>query len=77
MTQDSTSPDRTALIMFFATALLGGGTSVAVRFSNAELAPFWGASIRFAASGLLFWLILFRRRIRIESGYGVTAWVEV
>lgn len=55
------------LTVFFLTALLGGGTSVAVRFSNVELAPFWGATIRFAASGLIFWLILLLRRIPIPN----------
>lgn len=64
----SISPDRLGITIFFLTALLGGGTSVAVRFSNVELAPFWGATIRFAASGLIFWLILFLRRIPIPSG---------
>lgn len=54
--------DRLGITMFFLTALLGGGTSVAIRFSNAELDPFWGATIRFVASGLLFWLILFLAR---------------
>lgn len=55
--------NQKTLLIFFLTALLGGGTSVAVRFSNMELAPFWGATIRFAASGLIFWLMVFLRRI--------------
>lgn len=63
----TSAPDRLTLTVFFLTALLGGGTSVAVRFSNVELAPFWGATIRFAASGLIFWLILFLRRIPIPK----------
>jgi len=46
------------MLVFFLIGLLGGGNSVAVRFSNVELAPFWGATIRLAASALLFWLIL-------------------
>lgn len=59
------STDRLTYLAFFLIALFGGGNSVAVRFSNIELAPFWGATIRFAASGLIFWLILFLRRIPI------------
>lgn len=62
-----TSSNRINLTIFFLTALLGGGTSVAVRFSNQELAPFWNASLRFAASGLLFWLILLFKRIRLPG----------
>ena len=64
---NATPPERLAITVFFLTALLGGGTSVAVRFSNAELAPFWGATIRFAAAGLIFWLILFLRQIPIPK----------
>jgi len=64
---NTSSPDRLTLTVFFLTALLGGGTSVAVRFSNVELAPFWGATIRFAAAGLIFWLILFLKRIPLPQ----------
>jgi len=60
-------PDNLALTAFFLIALFGGGNAVAVRFSNAELAPFWGATIRFAAAGFLFWLILFLRRIPLPQ----------
>jgi drug/metabolite transporter (DMT)-like permease len=33
--------------------LIGGTNAVAVRFSNEELAPFWGAAIRFVPAALL------------------------
>ncbi len=62
MTSTTSTRDRLGITIFFLTALLGGGTSVAIRFSNAELDPFWGATIRFIASGLIFWLILFLTR---------------
>ncbi|MCI0610022.1 MAG: DMT family transporter [Anaerolineae bacterium] len=55
------------IFAFFLTALLGGGNSVAVRFSNVELAPFWGATIRLGASALIFWLILYLWRIPIPQ----------
>lgn len=59
--------DQWTIFIFFLTALLGGGNSVAVRFSNAELAPLWGATIRLSASALLFWLILFLLRISVPQ----------
>ena len=59
------APDRLTVLAFFMTALLGGGNSVAVRFSNVELAPLWGATIRLTASALLFWLILFLLQIPV------------
>ena len=59
--------DRTTLFVFFLIGLLGGGNSVAVRFSNVELAPIWGATIRLAASACLFWLILFLWKLPIPA----------
>jgi drug/metabolite transporter (DMT)-like permease len=61
------STDRLTVFAFFLTALLGGGNSVAVRFSNIELSPFWGATIRLGASALLFWLIVWLWRIPIPQ----------
>lgn len=55
------------MLAFFLTALLGGGNSVAVRFSNVELAPYWGATLRLGASAILFWLIVYFWRIPIPQ----------
>lgn len=38
----------TVWLVFATVVLVGGGNFVAVRFSNRELAPFWGAGLRFA-----------------------------
>jgi drug/metabolite transporter (DMT)-like permease len=49
-----TTEDRTALTVFFAGAILAGGNAVAIRYSNRELEPLWGAGLRFAlATGVL------------------------
>lgn len=47
-------PDRTTLLLFFGSALLAAGNFVAVRYSNQELAPFWGAGLRFALAAASF-----------------------
>lgn len=48
------SRDRIALLSFLASSVLAGGNAVAIRFSNRELDPLWGAGLRFAAAaGLL------------------------
>jgi len=39
---------------FAVLVLLGGGNFLAVRLSNLELPPFWGAGLRFALAGMLF-----------------------
>ena len=38
--------ERIALAAFVAESVLAGGNAVAVRFSNRELAPLWGAGLR-------------------------------
>lgn len=64
---DSTTPDRTTLAAFALVILLGGGNSVAIRFSNMELAPFWGAFIRFAIAGSIFALIMWQRKLKLPD----------
>jgi drug/metabolite transporter (DMT)-like permease len=39
--------DRTALAAFLVMSVLAGGNAVAIRFSNRELDPLWGAALRF------------------------------
>jgi len=60
-------PDRNTLIAFFLAVLLGGSNSVAIRFSNHELPPFWGASLRFIAAGVIFWLVFFVRKLSLPQ----------
>ncbi len=50
--------ERLALISFVASAVLAGGNAVAVRFSNQELAPLWGAGTRFALAALVLLAIM-------------------
>jgi drug/metabolite transporter (DMT)-like permease len=54
--------DRATLAAFVVGVLLNGGNWIAIRYSNRELSPFWGAALQFAiASALLFGLIAVRR----------------
>ena len=57
-----------ALIAFLAMILFGGSNAIAVRFSNAALPPFWGATIRFVLTGVLFWTWVALARISIPRG---------
>lgn len=45
--------DRTALVAFVASAVFAGGNAVGIRFSNRELAPLWGACLRFALAAII------------------------
>jgi len=48
--------------------LIGGSNFVAVRFSNAELPPLWGATLRFLPASLLFAAAMALWRIPIPRG---------
>jgi drug/metabolite transporter (DMT)-like permease len=60
--------DRRTLTAFVAGVLLAGVNPVAVRLSNVELAPFWGAGIRFLIAAGVFWLIVLLQRRPIPRG---------
>lgn len=64
---DATS-DRRALVTFIAYSVLAGGNAVGVRFSNLELDPFWGATLRFALAALLMLLVMVATGHRLPSG---------
>lgn len=64
----TTRPDPGTLIAFLLLVIIGGSNAVAVRFSNLELPPFWGAATRFGAAALIFWAIAFGRRIALPKG---------
>jgi drug/metabolite transporter (DMT)-like permease len=52
------STDRLALGAFTGTVLIGGSNFVAIRFSNRELEPLWGAGFRFALAAGVFGLLV-------------------
>jgi len=61
-------PERLTLVAFIISTIMGGGNAIAVRFSNAELTPFFGAGIRFLAASLLLFLFVFYRRLPLPKG---------
>lgn len=65
---DRDTPGLTTMATFTAAVLIGGGNFVAVRFSNQELAPFWGAGLRFSLAGCLFVLVALVLRLRWPRG---------
>jgi drug/metabolite transporter (DMT)-like permease len=60
--------DWTTTAVFIMVVVIGGGNAVAVRFSNFELPPFWGAALRFASAALIFWAIVLIRRVELPRG---------
>jgi drug/metabolite transporter (DMT)-like permease len=61
-------PDRTTLTAFFALSLIGGLNVVAVKLSNEELAPLFGAAVRFSAAAVLLFAFAALRRIPMPRG---------
>jgi drug/metabolite transporter (DMT)-like permease len=64
----NTRPERLTLIAFAISTLLGGNNAIAVRFSNVELPPFFGAGLRFAAAALILFVIVLVRRLPLPKG---------
>jgi drug/metabolite transporter (DMT)-like permease len=61
-------PDRRIVLAFAAVVLLAGSNIVAVRLSNRELEPFWGAGIRFVGASLILWALVVRGRSTLPRG---------
>ncbi|MBI4213745.1 MAG: EamA family transporter, partial [Chloroflexi bacterium] len=59
--------------VFLVVVLIGGSNFVAVRFSNQELAPFWGAGIRFAAAALLLFALTAVKGLALPRGTALLA----
>jgi drug/metabolite transporter (DMT)-like permease len=60
--------DRRILFAFAGVVVLAGSNIVAVRFSNRELDPFWGAGIRFLGASLILWVLVARGHHSLPKG---------
>ena len=56
------------LLVFLVAVLIGGSNFVAVRFSNAELEPFWGAGLRFSLAAALLLVASLVFRLGLPAG---------
>ncbi|MGH2489713.1 MAG: DMT family transporter, partial [Candidatus Limnocylindria bacterium] len=70
--QGRIAPDRATLLAFGALVLFGGGNAIAVKATVAELAPFWGAALRFILAGLLMSAIVVVVRRPFPRGRSLT-----
>ena len=53
---------------FVAAVLIGGTNFVAIRYSNRELDPLWGAGLRFALAAVVFGLLCAALRLSLPRG---------
>lgn len=59
---------RLVLGAFLTSAILAGGNAVAIRFSNRELDPLFGAGLRFLVAGLLMAGVVAATRVPLPRG---------
>ena len=64
----SALPDRLTLAAFALFIILAAGAPVAIRFTYAELPPFWSATARFGTGALIFWVLVLLRKIPMPRG---------
>jgi drug/metabolite transporter (DMT)-like permease len=65
---ETKTPDRTTLVAFILSILFAGNNAVAVKFTYGELAPFFGAALRFTAAALIFFIIMLVLRLPMPRG---------
>lgn len=73
LARPAAAPDRLALGAFSAAVVVGGSNFVAIRFSNRELDPFWGAGLRFALAAAIFGLLFAALRPELPRGRALGA----
>ena len=67
-TINNSTLDNLTILAYLLTVIFAGANAVAVRFTVAELPPFWGATLRFAAAALIFWVLALARKIPLPTG---------
>ena len=72
MRESNPNLDRATLAAFVIAVIFLGVNFVAVRFSNQELPPFWGASLRFIVASALLFAIILLRNIPLPRGRALT-----
>lgn len=64
--------ERLALAAFVTQAVLAGGNAIGIRFSNRELAPMWGAALRFSLAAAVFLALMVLLRLAFPRGRALT-----
>lgn len=59
---------KLTLFAFIVSTVIGGNNAIAVRFSNVEIPPFFGAAFRFAIAGIILFLIVIIKKYPLPKG---------
>ncbi len=68
---DAKNPSSSVIIAFLLIVFFAGNNAIAVRYSYAELPPFFGAAVRLALAGLIFFLVMLVFRLPLPRGRGM------
>ncbi len=63
-------PSRSVILAFILVVIFAGNNAIAVRYSNVELPPFFGAAIRLALAAAILFLIVLVFRLPLPHGRG-------
>lgn len=73
---DGFQTHRTTIAAFLGIVVMGGLNGLAVRYSNQELDPFWGAALRFGLAAGLLWVWVLARGLPLPRGRALTGSVS-
>jgi len=62
------APNRLTVLAFVGIVVFGGFNGLAIRFSNGELAPFWGGTLRFGIAAAVLFGIVGLRHVLLPRG---------
>lgn len=62
------SSENKILAAFALAVILGGGASVAMRYTYSELTPLWAASLRFFVAAMIFSILMVIRKVPFPRG---------
>jgi len=65
---DAEGPDALTAVAFVVLVTLAGGNAVGIKIVGDELAPFWGAALRFGAAGVIFAALMLALRVPVPRG---------
>lgn len=68
---ETKTPNRSVMLAFALTVLFAGNNAIAVRYTYAELPPFFGAAIRLAIAGIILFATVFILRLQLPRGRGL------
>jgi drug/metabolite transporter (DMT)-like permease len=60
--------ERVVFAAFFFEAVFAGGNAVSIRFSNRELAPLWGAGLRFSMAAVVLMVVVAAAKLTLPRG---------